>query len=89
MPKLTLYHLDYCPFCVRVRSAAARLDIDLELIEISEQPDAREHLLTTLGRSTVPVLGIGEGMSERLMPESRDIIAWLEANVRALHGLAA
>jgi len=76
--KLTLYHLGWCPFCIRVRSAADALGVDLELVEISEQPEARSMLVQRRGRATVPVLGIpNDDGTESLLGESRDIVAYL------------
>lgn len=38
------------------------------------------------GRTTVPVLGIPEGGSSRLLAESRDIIAYLGAHAEQWRG---
>lgn len=59
-PSFTLYHLPTCPFCRRVRRAAAELDIPLQLVDISEDPAARGLLMMTRGRTTVPVLRVDE-----------------------------
>lgn len=75
---LTLYHLSLCPFCVRVRRAARQLGIELKLVDLAEDPSARPYLLRERGRATVPVLGIPTDEGERLLGESRDIIAFLE-----------
>jgi len=76
--KLILYHLDWCPFCVRVRAAAERLGVELDLVEIAEHPEARAMLVRRRGRATVPVLGIpNDDGPESLLGESRDIIAYL------------
>ena len=75
--RFVLYELPTCPFCIRVRRAAQELNIPLELVDIRKDPQARERLIEANGRSTVPVLGIPTPDGERLMPESRDIIAFL------------
>lgn len=74
----TLYHLAWCPYCLKVRRAADRLGIDLDLIDISRTPGARDRLVDELGRGTVPVLAIPTDDGERLLPESDDIVAFLE-----------
>lgn len=76
---LTLYHLAWCPFCVRVRTAADALGVELDLVDISEQPEARVDLVRRRGRATVPVLGIpNDDGTETLLGESRDIVAYLQ-----------
>jgi glutaredoxin len=73
----TLYHLASCPFCLKVRRAAAALGVELELVDIAEQPWARDHLVHHKDRATVPVLGIRTPDGEALLPESDDIIGYL------------
>ena len=73
----TLYHLPLCPYCLKVRRAAARLGIDLRLVDVSEQPAARQRLLAARGRATVPVLAIATEAGEDLLPESDDIVEYL------------
>ncbi len=81
---LTLYHLEYCPFCVMVRREADQLGIPLRLVDIRRVPGAADKLIAFRGRSTVPVLGIPSPEGERLLPESRDIVSYLRANQDAL-----
>jgi len=77
--KLALYHSRTCPFCALVRSAIDRLGLDVELREIFEEPRYREQLVEERGRATVPVLRItSPDGEERWMPESRDIVRYLE-----------
>ena len=71
----SLYHLPGCPYCRRVRRAAAALGIELDLIDVSRDADALQLLWRRRGRATVPVLRIGD----ELLGESADIIAYLEA----------
>ncbi len=79
-PRFTLYHLPYCPYCIKVRVAAERLGVELDLVDITADPAARAKLLEARGRATVPVLGIHTATGERLMGESADIVKYLEAN---------
>jgi glutaredoxin len=77
--KLALYHSHSCPFCALVSSAIDRLGLDVELREIFEEPRYREQLVAERGRATVPVLRItSPDGEERWMPESRDIVRYLE-----------
>ena len=77
--KLALYHSRRCPFCALVTSAIDRLGLDVELREIFDEPRYREQLVEARGRATVPVLRItSPDDEERWMPESRDIVHFLE-----------
>ncbi|MEM7158677.1 MAG: glutathione S-transferase N-terminal domain-containing protein [Myxococcota bacterium] len=86
---LSLYHLRTCPFCLKVRRAAAELGIELELIDIAADPAARRRLLDARGRTTVPVLSIPSEDGETLLPESDDIVAYLRRHVATLRSTAA
>lgn len=77
--KLALYHFDTCPFCLYVRREIDRLGIDIELRDIYGDPQHRRDLVAARGRSTVPVLRITDADGDRWMPESRDIVRWLQA----------
>ena len=77
--KLALYYFDSCPFCVRVRAAIERLGLDVELRNIHDDPERWDQLVAARGRATVPVLKIDSADgSEHWMPESADIIRYLE-----------
>jgi glutaredoxin len=77
--ELILYYSDTCPYCVLVRSAIKKLGIDIELREIFENAESRNELVQARGRATVPVLRIiSPDGEERWMPESRDIVRYLQ-----------
>jgi len=77
--KLALYHFNGCPFCSMVRSAIDHLGIDVELRDVFENSEYRKELIEARGRATVPVLRIiSPGDEQRWMPESRDIVHYLE-----------
>ncbi len=77
---LALYYFDGCPFCVRVRRAIDALGVEVELRNIYEDPKHLEDLREARGRTTVPVLRInGTDGQERWMPESADIVRYLQA----------
>jgi glutathione S-transferase len=76
--KLALFHLSFCPFCWKVRWAAYRLDIQLELLNVAEASHRKE-LLKARGKGTVPVLRVTREASCEYLPESSDIVRYLEA----------
>jgi glutaredoxin len=77
---LTLYHFHGCPFCTRVRQAIDRLGLHVELRDIRTDVGHTDELLRARGRATVPVLRItSTGGEDRWMPESADIVRYLEA----------
>ena len=77
--ELALYQTASCPFCKRVRRAIDRLGIDVELRDITLNQGRLDELIAERGRATVPVLRItSPDGSDRWMPESADIIAYLE-----------
>jgi glutaredoxin len=77
--KLVLYHFDGCPYCSMVRSAIGQLGIDVELRDIFQDSQHRDDLVKVRGRATVPVLKItSPDGEERWMPESRDIVSYLQ-----------
>lgn len=77
--RLALYYFDGCPFCNMVRSAIDQLGIDVELRNVMLEPQDRDDLIEARGRATVPVLRITSPEGEdRWMPESRDIVSYLQ-----------
>ncbi len=78
--QLALYHYTSCGFCRRVRRAIERLGIgdQIELRDVSREPAHRRTLEAARGRGTVPVLRITSADDDVWMPESLDIIAYLE-----------
>ncbi len=76
---LALYKYDGCPFCAMVGSSIDRLGVNVEMRDILENPQHRDDLIGARGRATVPVLQItSPDGEERWMPESRDIMRFLE-----------
>ncbi len=77
--ELALYQFASCPFCTRVRRTIDQLVIDVELRDILLDESHRDELIAERGRATVPVLRItSPDGGERWMPESAEIIAYLE-----------
>jgi glutaredoxin len=83
--KLALYHFEGCPFCRRVRRLIDSLGVDVEVRDIHLNERYRDDLIEARGRATVPVLRITHADGrERWMPESADIIAYLEETYGSL-----
>ena len=84
--KLILYHFSGCPFCSMVRASIERLGVEVELRDIFEDEQYRHELVEARGRATVPVLRFNSpDGDERWMPESRDIVRYLERMVIEKH----
>ena len=75
---LTLYHRPTCPFCLRVFTAVARLDVPINRRNITTDVEARRELVAGGGRQQVPCLRIDASDGTRWLYESGDIIAYLE-----------
>ena len=76
----TLYHLEACPFCVKVRRELKRLAINLPLKEINADPRNHEELMAGGKIDQVPCLRyIDESDAEHWMYESTDINAFLRS----------
>ena len=62
-----------------VMQTTSQLGIEVELRNIDEDTDYRDELVAARHRATVPVLHItSPNGDKRWMPESRDIISYLE-----------
>ena len=78
--KLALYQFDGCPYCMRAQAAIDRLGVEVQLRDIFADSKHRDDLIAAQGRATVPVLRItSPDGEERWMPESADIVRYLEA----------
>ena len=71
---LVLYHFEACPYCAKVRKAAAELGVELEMRDTRQEERYREELVALTGKTQVPCLVI----DGRPMHESDDIVAWLK-----------
>ena len=82
--QLSLYRIPGCPFCIRVERHIQALGLSIELRDISRDPDHRKTLIDARGRKTTPVLRIDRGDESTFLPESADIIAWLNEHEHEL-----
>lgn len=77
--ELILYHFPSCPYCRLVQRALDELGLEIEQRDIRAEPVHADELRQARGRTTVPVLRIiAEDGSERWMPESADIVRYLQ-----------
>lgn len=78
MAFIRLYQFEACPFCVKVRRAAKRLNLPLETRNAKKAPWEQD-LINGGGQRKVPCLRIENDTGEvKWMYESSDIIAYLE-----------
>ncbi len=77
-PDLALYYYDTCGYCMRVRYALKKLDVEVEMRNIHRDPKHLDDLAEARGRETVPVLRIAHPDGDEWMGESQDIVAYLE-----------
>jgi glutaredoxin 2 len=75
---LALYYYDGCPWCMRVTSALDRLGVRVEMRNILSDAQHMRDLVEARGRRTVPVMRIRREGRDEWMPESADIVAYLE-----------
>lgn len=78
MPKLSLYHSQFCFFCHKVRQMLPSLSFDVELRNVGQREHNQE-LLKGGGKTQVPCLRIENGDQVKWMYESDDIIRYLRS----------
>lgn len=77
MANLKLYSATYCPFCRKVEKFMKDNNIEnVEVVNIDENKDERDHLIEVGGKRQVPCLFI----DEKPLYESQDIINYLNEN---------
>lgn len=74
---LKLYELPGCPYCARVRRTLDGLDLEYASHEVPGMPSQRDEVEAVSGQTGVPVLVDPEHGIDA-MPESSDIVAYLE-----------
>lgn len=74
----SLYQLNACPFCVKVRRNIKRNSLNIELRDIKKEPHL-DDLVANGGKRTVPCLRIdNEDGSSEWMYESKAIASYLD-----------
>jgi glutaredoxin len=77
--KLSLYHFNSCPFCIKVRHEMARLSLPIALLEAQHNIAQRDDLLKGGGKVQTPCLKILDAQGNiQWMYESKDIIKYLQ-----------
>jgi glutaredoxin 3 len=74
---LELYELPGCPYCAKVTSKLADLDLDYESHEVPRSHSDRTEVKEVSGQTGVPVL-VDTDHDVEGMPESDDIVAYLD-----------
>ena len=77
MSTIELYELPGCPFCARVTAKLDELDLEYETREVPRSRSERTEVKEISGQTGVPVL-VDEKHDVEGMPESADIVAYLE-----------
>jgi len=62
-----------------VRQSIEQLGLEVELRDIQQSPEFRAELVSARNKQTVPVLRIEKDGEVQWMPESRDILAYLQS----------
>jgi glutaredoxin 3 len=74
---LELYELPGCPYCAKVKSKLADLDLAYESHEVPRSHSDRTEVKEVSGQTGVPVL-VDTDHDVEGMPESDDIVAYLD-----------
>jgi glutaredoxin 3 len=61
MQPVKMYSTEVCPFCVRAKALLKQRGVaEIEEIRIDLDPVARQHMMASTGRRTVPQIFIGD-----------------------------
>lgn len=82
MANITLYELPGCPYCAKVIDKLDELGLEYDSIEVPRAHGERTEVEEVSGQTGVPVI-IDEEHDVHGMPESDDIVAFLEKNYGA------
>ncbi len=77
MTDLTLYELEGCPYCAKVTTKLADLDLEYESVMVPRSHGERTEVEKVSGQTGVPVL-VDEANGIEGMSESDDIVEYLE-----------
>jgi glutathione S-transferase len=82
MPSLELYELPGCPYCAKVKNKLDELGLDYVSHEVPRSHSERTEVEAVSGQTGVPVL-VDPDHDVEGMPESDDIVAYLETTYGA------
>ncbi|WP_092563768.1 glutathione S-transferase N-terminal domain-containing protein [Halorubrum sp. SD626R] len=77
MANLTLYELEGCPYCAKVKTKLADLDLEYESVMVPRSHSERTEVEEVSGQTGAIVL-VDEANGVEGMPESDDIVEYLE-----------
>ena len=77
MANLTLYELEGCPYCAKVKTKLSELDLEYESVMVPRSHSERTEVEEVSGQTGVPVL-VDEDHGIEGMPESDDIVEYLD-----------
>ncbi|TKX75657.1 glutaredoxin [Halorubrum sp. GN11_10-6_MGM] len=77
MANLTLYELEGCPYCAKVKTKLADLGLEYDSVMVPRSHDERTEVEEVSGQTGVPVL-VDEEHGIEGMAESDDIVEYLE-----------
>ncbi len=77
MTNLTLYELEGCPYCAKVKEKLAELDLEYDSVMVPRSHGERTEVKAISGQTGVPVL-VDEEQGIEGMAESDDIVEYLE-----------
>jgi len=77
MTNLTLYELEGCPYCAKVKTKLADLGLEYDSVMVPRSHSERTEVEEVSGQTGVPVL-VDEEHGIEGMPESDDIVEYLE-----------
>jgi Glutathione S-transferase len=77
MTDLTLYELEGCPYCAKVKTKLADLDLEYDSVMVPRSHGERTEVEAVSGQTGVPVL-VDEANGIEGMSESDDIVEYLE-----------
>ena len=77
MANLTLYELEGCPYCAKVKTKLADLDLEYDSVMVPRSHGERTEVEEVSGQTGVPVL-VDEEHGIEGMAESDDSVEYLE-----------
>ena len=60
MPKVKVYSTPTCPYCDILKQFLKDNGVEFESIDVSQSPEAQQHLLVKTGKMAVPVTEIDD-----------------------------
>jgi glutathione S-transferase len=71
---ITLYQVEWCPYCHRVREALTELGLDYETVNVPASRPERSEVIELSGQARVPVIKDGE----LVVADSARIVEYLD-----------